>query len=348
MRAFICHIVPESETTKFKSSQAANNFCYNLIRGNCFDKSISIVPISYKMRNHQEDKITFISTYKKLRFASYINLLIQNIIVAYKLKKYETVWFYNLWFLDIITYIIVKYILRKKVFIIFADYTPPKKKYSIQNFFLHEIKKSNGIISLSGRLRFNHPNMSVIPGIINKKDFIGNASTLIISSKINILFSGTITHYTGSDLLQELINKDIDAEIYISGKLEEPLNFEHNKNVHYLGYMKYNDYISLLKNKIHICLSLRNPEYKENENNFPSKILEYFSYNKLVVSTMKYPELESANYISINYNINELLKVISSIQEKPYLLNNYSNNQFINKLSTNHWKKQINKIESHA
>ena len=96
--------------------------------------------------------------------------------------------------------------------------------------------------------------------------------------------------------------------------------------------MKYNDYISLLKDKIHICLSLRNPEYKENENNFPSKILEYFSYNKLVISTIKYPEIDSANNISINYNINELLKAISSIQKEPYLLNNYSNIQFINKL----------------
>ena len=50
-----------------------------------------------------------------------------------------------------------------------------------------------------------------------------------------------------------------------------------------------------------ICLNLRNPYLLENNNNFPSKILDYFSKGKIVLSTMQYSEIDGANYIYIPF-----------------------------------------------
>lgn len=36
MRTFICNIVPNDLVVELKVSQAANNFCFNLIDQNCF------------------------------------------------------------------------------------------------------------------------------------------------------------------------------------------------------------------------------------------------------------------------------------------------------------------------
>lgn len=44
MRVFICNIVPKGLLVEFQGSQAANNFCFNLIEGKCFQSVYSIVP----------------------------------------------------------------------------------------------------------------------------------------------------------------------------------------------------------------------------------------------------------------------------------------------------------------
>lgn len=44
--------------------------------------------------------------------------------------------------------------------------------------------------------------------------------------------------------------------------------------------MKYEDYLCLLDSAT-ICLNLRNPNLPENNNNFPSKVLDYFQKVRL-------------------------------------------------------------------
>lgn len=76
--------------------------------------------------------------------------------------------------------------------------------------------------------------------------------------------------------------------------------------------MKYEDYLCLLDSAT-ICLNLRNPNLPENNNNFPSKVLDYFSKGKIVLSTISYPEIKGANYILSEYNEAAITKSIQDI-----------------------------------
>jgi hypothetical protein len=57
-----------------------------------------------------------------------------------------------------------------------------------------------------------------------------------------------------------------------------------------LGLLDYGAYIAVLE-KCDIALSLRNPSDLEHQFNFPSKILEYLSKSKLVISSLIYKDL---------------------------------------------------------
>ena len=64
---------------------------------------------------------------------------------------------------------------------------------------------------------------------------------------------------------------------------------------------------------VDIVLSLRDPNVAVNRYNFPSKILETLAYNKLVISTIKYPELEGIDYIVSEYDSCRLFEVVQNI-----------------------------------
>lgn len=99
-----------------------------------------------------------------------------------------------------------------------------------------------------------------------------------------------------------------EAKLYLSGKLDKNNSkiveeYAHKyPNIIYKGfYEKFDDYIHLLQS-IDYTLSLRNPNSPVNHYNFPSKILETLAYNKIVISTVKYPELDKINYIVVPYS----------------------------------------------
>ena len=48
MRLFICQSIPNKFIKKYEVSQAAANFCFDLISNDCFDKSLSLIPINIK------------------------------------------------------------------------------------------------------------------------------------------------------------------------------------------------------------------------------------------------------------------------------------------------------------
>jgi hypothetical protein len=93
---------------------------------------------------------------------------------------------------------------------------------------------------------------------------------------------------------------------------------------------------------------LRDPSYPENLNNFPSKILEFFSYNKIVISTIDYPELIDFKYLRCEFDKYSLTNIIESIiskkhEELAFLCDN--SKSLIENFSEIHWKNSFNKIE---
>jgi hypothetical protein len=71
----------------------------------------------------------------------------------------------------------------------------------------------------------------------------------------------------------------------------------------------YEEYEDRLR-QCSICLSLRNPDWPENHNNFPSKIIQYMAAGKRIVSTMRYPALSENILYYCDYTQDIIAKTI--------------------------------------
>lgn len=349
-RLFICQIVPNNLVHIIKAPQASNTFSYNLIENHLFDQVFSIVPLSYYHNEIKDERI--IKFYKgKYTHKKYKNIFcyIKNSLkVAGDSRKYNYIWFYNICNANLLAYIIIKYIFRKKTYVIILDHTPANKTLSLQNLKEWLIKKSSGAIALSSRGIFKIKNIDYLAGIIplNKIKTIIHP---INPHKISFLFSGKLNLPAGFDMVLKVFKTFPNLELYITGpdSFEKEL-IKNHPNIHYLGYLPYSDYLKLY-DKVDICLNLRNPEYPENINNFPSKILEFFSFNKIVISTIEYPELKDFKYFTVNYDENQIRDLINKIPKiKVDTLLEYCNNreQMKNNFSEHAWSKALSNIES--
>jgi glycosyltransferase involved in cell wall biosynthesis len=113
-----------------------------------------------------------------------------------------------------------------------------------------------------------------------------------------------------------------DYELYISGKpycysqnefdglLEKYVN--KSTNIRYLGLLPLNEYYEVL-NSVDIALSFRDSNDLQHDYNFPSKILEYLSFGKIVISTKKYPDIDDKLYFHTQANSESLKVTLDSI-----------------------------------
>lgn len=107
---------------------------------------------------------------------------------------------------------------------------------------------------------------------------------------IHMLYSGLLSHVTGVDKLLEIMQtvKNPKLRLLISGKgdLEDAVKefAEEDKRIIYLGHLPYEEYVKQLK-EADVLLNPRNMELPENQNNFPSKIMDYLAAGKTIIST---------------------------------------------------------------
>ena len=349
-RVLICNIVPDNLVHVLKTSQAANNFCNSINNNANFDKLFSILPPNYYNKSTiSTDKIKYFSFNKKYSsIVSYILLMIQNINCAIAVRNSSSVWFYNISNSNFLCYIVLKFIFNKKLFILLLDHTPSKKKLSLQSFFLHLILYSDGIISVSQRNKLNHSNLEFKAGII--KD-LPSKNILTKNDNLIFLFSGVLSEHTGLDIIIEVFKRLPNCNLVITGLGDFDLKkIEKYKNINFRGYLSYDNYLKIY-DEVDVCISSRNPTYLENDNNFPSKIIEYFSYNKIVISTIEYPELENFKYFYCDYSIDSIYKTINKIINLPLdEQNKYKDNY--NALEVNFssksWLQSIQRIELNA
>lgn len=319
-RIFITNIVPENRITKFKVSPAGNYFSYNLIKGKLFSKTFSLVPIGILDNIEKKEfdySITPIQhqTVNLPFFGKFLRIFMDNLVLIFSIKKNTSVWFYNLTKHNIFAFLVFRF-LRKNVStnIIVLDFTPSKYKISLSSFFYYLINKSNGIITLSDNFTFSNPNQSSIAGVVPS---ITNYPLLKVIS-LTFLLSGFITIRKSAEKILRIFSQLPDYELHITGITDdEQLMKEYDskyENIHYHGLLSYDSYLEIL-GKTTFCLNTRDSNYKENEFNFPSKIIEHLLYNKIIVSSMEYNQLENIKYFNIGSDEKCMLDFFKSLKE---------------------------------
>lgn len=350
MRILICNIVPNQLVVKLRASQAPNNFCFNLIENDAFDKTISLVPPSYFDEGIcDESSIKYLGG--KSSSSGFIKKLCtvwNSIKAAWMVRGADNVWFYNICMANIVTYVLLRFVFRTRVYAILLDYAPEENKFSPNYYIPWLYSKAYGMISLSERTSIRHPYFMCKAGIIPLSR-IKLVKTYKQNKKLSFLFSGSLDNYTGFPLALGVFKQLPDSELYISGigDVNEQVLKQYS-NIHYLGYLSYEDYLHLY-DKVDVCLSLRNPDFEENMNNFPSKILEYFSYGKIVLSTLEYPELSGFEYSRCKYSVEDLKRVILYLQNASVeMLNTLcdNHNALITNFSEESWKSAFSKLEN--
>ncbi len=107
---------------------------------------------------------------------------------------------------------------------------------------------------------------------------------------VEFMYSGLLSHVTGVDMLLEAMKiiSDRNIRLMITGKgdLEDKVKnvAQADSRIVYAGHLEYDDYLKMLQ-QADVLVNPRNMDLPENQNNFPSKIMDYLASGKRIVST---------------------------------------------------------------
>lgn len=307
---FIGQFVSEEEALKNPGfSLAANNYQQKFIDITRPKLAISIVPIFIHKKisyNYIYEPVIFVHNYTSIRikvlYLIYKTLLDNiNVFILIKQSSIRHIWFYNLTKSNFLSILFLKFFSKKKLFVIIADYDSGNSLFTkLSNMLL---KKIDGAIVLNSNITIIK-NKQILPGILFAKDIIPPSKKTL--SK-NILFSGSLGETTGFEFVLEFFSKYPEYELFVSGsaynysekEFENIINtYSVFSNIHFLGNLTYAKYLKVL-DSCDIALSLRDSQDVQHDYNFPSKIMEYLSRNKIVISTKSYKDInESILFIS--------------------------------------------------
>ncbi len=350
MRLYVFQSLPNNLIERFDVSQAAANFCFALIDNNCFDKSLSLVPInvSESIKNRCSYKGVIFIQYRVFphwKILKFLNNFVENIVIVKNALKAKNIWFYNITTTNLISIILLKYLFFKRVYAIIADYNPPSNRFSSENLICWMINKMKGVISLSARTDIQNRNHVSLAGII--PSYKVNKFNIDLNNR-KFLFSGILNNVNGIDMAIDIFSNIPEAELIITGKdngIYEKIRGY--KNIIFLGFLSKDEYERILEN-ITFCLSFRDPNLPENTNNFPSKTLEYLSQGKIVISTIEYPELASLKYFYVPFTKEDIKLLVQDLLKMPSeKLMSFCNNQMEvgAYFSESKWKSMISFIE---
>lgn len=329
-------------------SQASNLFQNKFLRFTRPSLAISVIPIfvneetTFDYPDYPTQFIYHRITKNQNNFQKVLRIL-KDSIKAIKLALYaksKDVWFYNL---NLSTFLIALYLMllsRKRLFIIIADYETVAKDSIIHIIIDKLIQGFNGAIVLNSNII--HKNKIVLPGILDINNIHLSKNGVL---KKRFLLSGSLGKTAGFDVVLEYFSKRQDLILTITGRPyeynENEFNellkryVEPNSNIVYLGLLSYEHYYQIL-DSVDIALSFRDPLDSQHDYNFPSKILEYLSFSKIVISTKRYPDIDSNLYFFTEIDELAIDQCISSIfslsendiLEKRKFIYNYLNNNF--------------------
>jgi hypothetical protein len=318
---FVGQFVEEEESyLDSRISQAGNNYQLRLLKLVNPDFVISLLPIFL-----DGNKFSRINTNSNLRVSG---RGIRNIILRFVYDSYDAlraiskrncniIVYYNIDLQNLLLIVLSKYFLKKKVFLIIADF--PYFQNNFKSKIVRELVSNlDGAVVFNSNIKVGCPNILSI-GFVNDSDLFFRAESFI---RPVVLMSGSLGKTTGLELALETFSQLPYFELHISGR---PYKYDQNEfdrliyyytsnfsNIFFHGLLTKDGY-NLLLNKCDIALSLRNPEDNEHQFNFPSKILEYLANSKFVISTLCYSDLDNDLYFKSDFNTENLKFVLNKI-----------------------------------
>lgn len=136
--------------------------------------------------------------------------------------------------------------------------------------------------------RFPHPQKLFFPGAIHMEDYA--MFRYRKKRTCRYLYSGLLNEVTGIDLYLSAIQKTSlqNVEFWFTGRgpLESIIReaAQNDVRIVYKGFVSREEYYRIL-DSVDIVVNPRNMNLPENQNNFPSKIMEYLASGNIVVST---------------------------------------------------------------
>ena len=164
------------------------------------------------------------------------------------------------------------------------------------------------------------------------------------------MYSGILEKVTGIEMLIDAFLECNDDNIQLNvtgdGSLAEWIRdvSKRDNRIHYYGCIPYDEYRKKLS-EADILINPRNMNLPENQNNFPSKIMEYLATGKMVISTkfpgwkryQKYITFCENDSQSLQMTIEEWALSIKKRGEQEY----FSNREFARRFL---WNEQVEAI----
>lgn len=350
-------VLPEELVLKYGLSFATYNFSMNLISGVRFDKVFSTMPLyvggKMEASAFQDDRFDLI--YDELRKRRGVWQRIAAIKEQFQMFKLipegTNFWFYNINTLNAVLFILLKLFKPSVTLnVIVLDFTPFSKLLELNRFYLKLINSAHGRISLANSPLFNQSNLIVIPGVVPE-----NVPTFpdIKVPSMEFLLSGALNEtISQTTIVLKAFSQLPGCQLHITGKGDSvPLIEEYAEkypNIIYHEQLSYSDYIRLLHN-VTFQLSTRNSSEPENHCNFPSKIIEALLHNRIVLTTISYPQLDGIKVLECDATDEVSLKAYIENLDSwgAHELLQYANqgNMVKRKFSTNVWKFAMDEIE---
>lgn len=312
------HMCPKDGLMQYGLSLSASNFNYNLIEGGGFDKVYSIYPGFVKGELDKKDDETFEAVYSNWRIRGGLQQRLARFIEQYRvfklIPKKSNVWFYNVTTLNVLTIIFLKIFKPScSINIIELDFAPDELFHKLM---LPIINSVNGRICLSTYDGFKKENSVCLPGVIPNGSAKNNPRIKTVTK--DVLISGALKeNITMLGMVLDAFAEMPDINLHISGVLidfkEKVVEYTKKyPNIHFYGKMPMEKYMDLL-HRIPVSLNTRKPSAIENRCNFPSKVIEAFCHNRIVASTINYPQLTNLKYFELGSDKESLKNSIRSI-----------------------------------
>lgn len=356
-RIFWTCILPEHLIAEYNLSFAACNFSFNLMSGGMFDKVYSSLPlyVGGEMQQEAFEDNRFELIYDKWRgkrgLWRKLATFKEQFSIFRQIPKRSSVWFYNVNTLNALLFLLLKLFKPSvQLNVIVLDFTPVNQGLGLNQIYLKLINWAHGRICLANSSLFRKHNSTVLPGVIPQ----GNEKLPGIKKvKGTFLLSGALSEEISMlSMVLNTFSKLPDCELYVTGSKgnEELLHEYANKfsNIHWHGQLPFKDYLELLHD-VSFQLSTRDVRFPENQCNFPSKIIEALYHNRIVISTIQYPQLDGVKYFTVSpveENFLDSIKRIVGLPQSELL--SYANQGGLvsGMYSVKVWNKVIEKIES--
>lgn len=356
MRIFQTFVLPDHLVARHGLSFAAANFSRNLINGGVFDKTFSLIPTSVKGPLGEFDEDGYEVVYSRWRSRG--KLLSRLAIFAEQWKIFsrvgpnDSIWFYNLNFLNAYLFLLLKIFKPSvRLNIIILDFTPAQSFREPNYWFLKLINRAHGVISLSTSELFKVKNAALLPGVVPSSSSTISEAPQIQKPTLTFLLSGVISKTIAlTSRVLEAFAQNPQCILHITGKLsgnEDKIREYASRypNIFYHGAIPFADYLELL-HSVTFQLSTRDPQMPENRCNFPSKIIEALLHNRIVVSTIDYPQLKGINHIYFDADkMADALQRISSMPLADLMACANQSSEVRSRFSTDVWRDTMSRIE---